>query len=141
MYYCIEIVISDLIPLLFVEGEYFCPHGHELNNYFRLNSWKLGTVIGNKFNLDIHLQTQLYLCLIINLGGANFALNLTVRGSIPGSTMHSHSSKQKFDVLFRNLVDGLVKGHAKPPSFRLTRLVCDQVLGTKNIIVLITTDR
>ena len=35
--------------------------------------------------------------------------------------MHSHASKQKFDVLFRNLVDGLVKGHAKPPSFRLTR--------------------
>ena len=35
--------------------------------------------------------------------------------------MHSYSSKHKFDVLFRNLVDGLVKGHAKPPSFRLTR--------------------
>lgn len=31
------------------------------------------------------------------------------------------SVKVKFDPFFRNLVDGLVKGHAKPPSFKLGR--------------------
>lgn len=52
--------------------------------------------------------------------------------------MHGQPSKHKFDVHFRNLVDGLVKGHAKPPSFKLTRSnlipdtgsVFDYTLGT-----------
>eukprot|EP00095_Tigriopus_kingsejongensis_P002576 maker-scaffold274_size229011-snap-gene-1.23 protein:Tk02576 transcript:maker-scaffold274_size229011-snap-gene-1.23-mRNA-1 annotation:"hypothetical protein LOTGIDRAFT_210054" len=36
------------------------------------------------------------------------------------STM-ADTSKPKFDAYFRNLVDGLVKGHAKPTSFKLGR--------------------
>ena len=37
-------------------------------------------------------------------------------------------SKKAFDVYFRNLIDGLIKGHAKPPSFKLARsnLFADQ---------------
>ena len=31
------------------------------------------------------------------------------------------SGRKKFDAHFRNLVDGLVKGHAKPPGFKLGR--------------------
>ena len=30
-------------------------------------------------------------------------------------------SRKAFDAYFRNLIDGLVKGHAKPPSFKLGR--------------------
>lgn len=37
------------------------------------------------------------------------------------STLSSFQARKKFDVHFRNLVDGLVKGHAKPASFRLSR--------------------
>ena len=35
-------------------------------------------------------------------------------------------AKQQFDAFFRNLVDGLMKGHTKPASFRsVFRLCCD----------------
>ena len=30
-------------------------------------------------------------------------------------------SKKKFDMYFRNLMDGLIKGFSKPPSFKLAR--------------------
>ena len=37
------------------------------------------------------------------------------------STITSQPARKSFDVHFRNLVDGLVKGHAKPASFKLAR--------------------
>ena len=38
------------------------------------------------------------------------------------STITGSQARKQFDSHFRNLVDGLVKGHAKPASFKLARV-------------------
>ena len=76
----------------------------------KIISFHLLSLIQNQ-NSETPVQVDTIQMQMLFLFAILWGLCSTVRGNC----------RQKFDAHFRNLVDGLIKGHAKPPGFKLGR--------------------